>query len=328
VVLKNKSFDITVSPVIRIIGDFDKIGDFVLGDLRVAAKYKSVTFLDEFGVTVEVHEVNRPPEVDANFRRYNTFKTVNGIVFFRNIPFLGKGFLAYKKLNSSLPVLEWNALFRWWSNLPMTKVGSIGRHLESIISLKLLEKDMVLLHGSVVSKNGSAILFTGLPNQGKTYTAIELIKKGYEFLSEDICVLSRLGDAFAVPFTTSLKSADSRHQKLTLFEMFRDLKCSPMSKLSMIIILEKSSENLVLHLSIDEAAQKLLSINHLEFYYHINPFLRTYLALHQLPPIHNFMVLEEKIIRDVIMKIPVYLVRFSTHSSRSQIVNQIVERWG
>ena len=55
-VLKNKSFDITVSLVIRIIGDFDKIGDFVLGDLRVTAKYKSVTFLDEFGVTVEVHE--------------------------------------------------------------------------------------------------------------------------------------------------------------------------------------------------------------------------------------------------------------------------------
>jgi len=323
--LKSKIFDIAVSPVIRIIGDFDKIKDFVLGDLSVAARYKSVTFLDEFGVTVEVHEVDRPPEVDANFRRYNTFKTVNGIVFFRCIPFFGKGFLTYKKLNLSIPVLEWNALFRWWSNLPLTKVGPIGRHVESIVSLKLLEKGMVLLHGSAVNTKGSAVLFTGLPDQGKTYTAIELIKRGYEFLSEDICVLFRSGDMFAVPFTTSLKATARTRKNLTLLEMFPNLRIASVSHLNKMIILERGVESSIVRLSATEAVQKVLLINHLEFYYHSNILLRTYLALHQLPPIHYFMALEEEIIRDIISKIPVYLVRFSNHSSRSQLINQLVE---
>ena len=321
-VLNKKVSGVTVSPVISIVGNFDKVGDFVLGNLTVAAATKGVPFLSEVGVTVEVHEINSPPDYIPDIRRYNVFKNANGIVFFRDIPFLGKAFIAYKNLDSNIPVLEWNPLFRWWSNLPVTKVGYIGHHLESIIAFKLLERGMVLMHGSAVSMKDSATLFTGLPNQGKTYTAMELIREGYEFLSEDICVLSQSGEVFSVPFTTSLKSLKV---KKTLLEIFTDLRLSPVSKLSKVVILEKAQESSITRLSLTEAVQKILLINHLEFHYHRNVLLRTYLALHSLQPIHHFMALEEEIIRDAISESQIYLVQFSNHSLRTQLVQQVIK---
>jgi len=324
-VLNKKTSGVTVSPVISIVGNFDKVGDFVLGNLTVAAATKGVPFLDEVGVTVEVREVNSPPDYAPDIRRYNVFKSVNGIVFFRDVPFLGRAFVAYKNLNSNIPVLEWNPLFRWWSNLPVTKVGYIGHHLESIIAFKLLERGMVLMHGSAVSIKDSAILFTGLPNQGKTYTAMELIREGYEFLSEDICILSRSGKVFSVPFTTSLKGGAHKSPKKTLLDIFTDLRISPVSKLSKAVVLEKAQESSISRLSLTEAVRKILLINHLEFHYHRNVLLRTYLALHSLSPIHHFMALEEEIIRDAISENQIYLVRFSDHSFRTQLVRQVVK---
>jgi hypothetical protein len=323
-VLDKKIGSVIVSPVIRVVGDFDKVGDSLLGNLRAAKATKSIPFFEEFGVTVKACEVNSPPDYAPDIRRYNIFKSSNGIIFLRDIPALGKAFVAFKDLNSHVPVLEWNSLFRWWSNLPVTKVGRIGHHLESIIALKLLERDMVLLHGSAISMKGSAILFTGLPNQGKTWTAIELIREGYEFLSEDICVLSASGEVFPVPFTTSLK--DQKDQKKTLLDIFVDLRIPPVSNLNKVVILERAQENSISGLSLTEAAQRILLINHLEFNYHRNDLLRTYFAFHLLPPIHHLMALEEDIIRKAISRSFVYLVRFSDHSFRTKLVQQLVNR--
>ena len=48
----------------------------------------------------------------------------------------------------------------------------------------------LVLHASVVSKNGNASLFIGKSGMGKSVLAYQLMEKGFKFLSEDICAIT------------------------------------------------------------------------------------------------------------------------------------------
>ncbi len=54
----------------------------------------------------------------------------------------------------------------------------------------LMYNNNLVLHASVVSKDGNASLFIGKSGMGKSVLAYQLIKKGFKFLSEDICAIT------------------------------------------------------------------------------------------------------------------------------------------
>ena len=54
----------------------------------------------------------------------------------------------------------------------------------------LMYNNNLVLHASVVSKNGKASLFIGKSGMGKSVLAYQLIEKGFKFLSEDICAVT------------------------------------------------------------------------------------------------------------------------------------------
>lgn len=50
------------------------------------------------------------------------------------------------------------------------------------------------IHSSAVSINGKAVLFVGNSGAGKSTTASFLVKRGYSFVADDICILSKNGN--------------------------------------------------------------------------------------------------------------------------------------
>jgi hypothetical protein len=60
--------------------------------------------------------------------------------------------------------------------------------------------DKSLIHASAVAKDGKAIIFTGTGNVGKTSTVLNLIGRGYQYLSDDWLVVGN-GIAYPLPKT-------------------------------------------------------------------------------------------------------------------------------
>jgi hypothetical protein len=53
--------------------------------------------------------------------------------------------------------------------------------------LKTLFKDIFILHAGVVSYDGKGVVIVGSSNFGKTTLTLELVKKGFKFLSDEFC---------------------------------------------------------------------------------------------------------------------------------------------
>jgi hypothetical protein len=65
------------------------------------------------------------------------------------------------------------------------------RHLmASVIPLVLLERDILLLHGSAVRTTQGAVLFIGPSGAGKSTSASLLTKEGYSVITDDVCALT------------------------------------------------------------------------------------------------------------------------------------------
>ena len=58
--------------------------------------------------------------------------------------------------------------------------------LEPVMYMKLLKKDIILLHASGVSKDGNAFLFPAHGGTGKTTFCIALMQHGYKLLGDDL----------------------------------------------------------------------------------------------------------------------------------------------
>ena len=72
------------------------------------------------------------------------------------------------------------------------------------------------LHGSAIKTENGCIIFTGDSGVGKSTTAAGFIAKGYEILSDDVCVISfdNLGKPIVYPAFPQLKLWDNSVEKL------------------------------------------------------------------------------------------------------------------
>jgi HPr serine kinase-like protein len=71
--------------------------------------------------------------------------------------------------------------------------------LEPFLFYRLPFRDSTLVHGSVVSFNGSGLLFTGGGHIGKTALSLEMVKRGFSYLGDDLAIVGRDGRAFPYP---------------------------------------------------------------------------------------------------------------------------------
>jgi hypothetical protein len=74
---------------------------------------------------------------------------------------------------------------------PFAAMEISGFLLDSLIGLKLNEKGYSIVHGSSVSKDGCAYLFTAQGGGGKTSTALYSVERGFKFLGDNFVILAR-----------------------------------------------------------------------------------------------------------------------------------------
>ena len=70
----------------------------------------------------------------------------------------------------------------------------------------LMYNNNLVVHASVVSKNGNASLFIGKSGMGKSVLAYQLIDKDFKFLSEDVCTITE--ENFVQPSMPFIKLSD------------------------------------------------------------------------------------------------------------------------
>ena len=114
----------------------------------------------------------------------------------------------------------------------------------------------LVLHASVVSKNGNASLFIGKSGMGKSVLAYQLIGKGFKYLSEDICAVTdknfvqpsmpfiKISDEFIKnDFQKTYKLNSDKRNRKGLFIDAKEFFNSP-QKIKNIFILNKSSSDI------------------------------------------------------------------------------------
>ena len=84
--------------------------------------------------------------------------------------------------------------------------------LEPFLYYRLPFTDSTLVHGSVVSSSGSGLLFTGGGHIGKTALSLEMVRRGFAYLGDDLAIVGRDGRAFPYPEPIRIQE-----QHLTLF---------------------------------------------------------------------------------------------------------------
>lgn len=333
-----KEKHVIISPILKIIGDIDKIGHCKLGHLAKAFKYPILHFDEESGLTVKVTEMRslntwlihnlRMPR----FYHHNVHLLENGIAMTRDLPVCGKAILCVTDLDHSSPRLMWNPEFRRWSNMRFTKVGSLGTHLEGVILLKLLEQGRALIHAGMVCRNNEAIIIHGLPNRGKTWTVLLLMHEGYNFMSEDVAIISNDGKAYALPFTTSIKDLGEYKQykqhklrrtgKRIFFELADRVVVADVCKPKTLVLLERGSNNRLSEVAPEEAARIILATNRLEF--NFPNHLLTLYCMAKGSSIYEYLEREKDIIKDFISHVRVFKIEFSEHSARDKAIRRLL----
>lgn len=86
------------------------------------------------------------------------------------------------------------------------------KYAYQIILRKIFDhiKDFYLIHAGVVAKSGNALILAGPPGIGKTTLVVEMLKKGFSFVSDDFCPVHK-NTGLVHPFPRSLWTAPNRH---------------------------------------------------------------------------------------------------------------------
>ena len=88
---------------------------------------------------------------------------------------------------------------------PISNSDSIVFFAEVLIFKALFNRvdDCFILHAGVISRNGKGFIIMGPSSFGKTTLVLELVSRGYKFLSDEYCSI-RFNDHFIEPYPRSL----------------------------------------------------------------------------------------------------------------------------
>lgn len=82
--------------------------------------------------------------------------------------------------------------------------------LQPLVEMRLLKKRLVVMHSGAVHRNGKAYLIAGRGGAHKTNFVLELMKNGYDYISDDTVVLDGR-EVFSFPHSVSLFDFIYRH---------------------------------------------------------------------------------------------------------------------
>jgi hypothetical protein len=73
------------------------------------------------------------------------------------------------------------------------------RYVDQLIRLKLAQRGATLVHGCCLAAEGRALLMPALMHTGKTTIALHLVRRGWQFQSDDYTIVSAAGETLSYP---------------------------------------------------------------------------------------------------------------------------------
>lgn len=246
---------------------------------------------------------------------------------------------------TDVPSIAVNNTYYKFSKYRFENVWPPGQHLTDLITIKLLQNNILTLHSASFSnkKTQEGYLILGASNTGKSYTTFAALKKGYEYHSEDLTILDK-----DYIYTSPLVSAQSsmlpnknlffkynlfinkliginmmlpRIKTLSSFRnFFSKYDVSYRAKISKIFILERGSDSISL-LSKEEAARKMLILNRMELPYSRDQLLLAYSYFNLSLNIESLLEAEKELIRQIAGKAECYLVKSNFPDRYIRLIN-------
>lgn len=252
-------------------------------------------------------------------------------------------------MSTDVPSITVNKAYYKFSKYRFENVWPPGQHLSNLITIKLLQNNILTLHSAAFSnkktKEGNLIL--AISNTGKSYTTFAALNEGYEYHSEDLTILDK-----DYIYTTPLISAQSSMlpnkniwlkynlfvNKLTGINMFIPRVTALSSfhnffskydvrykaKPSRIFILEKGEDS-VCKLDKKEAARKILILNRLELSYSRDQVLLAYSYFNQSFSMEFMLKTEQELIQRIVDKAECFLVKSNFPDRYIEFINKLIK---
>jgi len=252
-------------------------------------------------------------------------------------------------MSTDVPSITVNKAYYAFSQYRFENVLPPGQHLSDLITIKLLQNNILTLHSASFSnkKTQEGYLILAISNTGKSFTTFAAMKRGYEYHSEDLTILD--GDHI---YTSPLISAQStmlpnkniwlkynllmnkltginviipRVKTLSSFHnFFSKYNVACKAKPGKFFILEKGEDSII-KLDKAEAARKILILNKLELRYPRDQLLLAYSYFNSSLDMEQMLKIEKELINQIVDKTGCFLIKSNFPDRYLKLIETIIK---
>jgi len=113
----------------------------------------------------------------------------------------------------------------WFLSPRYRFLGEVKPQIKSLIfevlEIKLLQRGHTLIHAACLEKDGEGIMLVAPPDTGKTFTSIRLVRRGFNFMADDMTILGPGARAYCFPTPMTLHLVHLRELDIPLSRLAR-----------------------------------------------------------------------------------------------------------
>lgn len=304
----------------------------------------------KYGIRFEVtHNVHKPSSLTQKFDYFWGNRDAK-MIYYEHPIIPGVQAKLLLDMSSEVYSITVNRAYYTFSKHKYENVWPPGLHLANLVTLSLLERDILTLHGASFSdkKTHDGCVVLAASNTGKSRTTFASLNDGYVYHSEDLTILDKHA-IYTSPLISS--QSDSLPNKnvflkynlfinkligLNMFlprvltlgtfrRFFRHHSVTSTSRPRYIFILEKGPQSIT-PLSRNEALRKVLILNRLELAYSRDHLLLAYSYFNPSLNMDHILQKEKDLIHYTIDHAQCYLIRAQTSEKYIDLIKNIFQQ--
>lgn len=236
----------------------------------------------------------------------------------------------------------------------LAKIYTVEELIESIISVRLLQKECAFLHSACLSNDDKGILLPALAETGKTTTVLSLLRNSdWKFLADDLTIISGNGEALCFPEPCS---TTPNHYKLVrrdgirfwqlrlrflvsrmlhnqffsssfrtdISELVNNVKIERKTRVRTIFFLERGKKNIE-EIERHVAIKKLVAINRREIRWYVHPFVLLYAYFNSGFDVGALLYKEKDVISNLVQVTDRCFVISNESNDYSSLIEELVQ---
>tara|TARA_Y100001935_G_scaffold243414_1_gene234808 strand:- start:1709 stop:2572 length:864 start_codon:yes stop_codon:yes gene_type:complete len=150
--------------------------------LKLIHCYKELISIDSLPSFLEIH-----PSSDIEPSAHIETKDH----FLEKADYVSEDKIYFNKKGISLNCISNKNLIEVFPKNNVDKETLLYHTLQIPMGCLFAQRDKIVLHASAVEKKGKSLIFAGNPGIGKSTLVLKLVENGWNFITEDICVIDR-----------------------------------------------------------------------------------------------------------------------------------------